>query len=158
MSVTEVTQERSSFPSTRAGWLAIVLAVVLAVALGWWLLSVVIRLFRPSPRSFAVPRDEVGDFLSVFVPQSSPTAGRSKGPRCAEGAGKLIAAIPDLGGWVMHIFRIGDRPINAGWAAFPRSVRPTERSFRSDFATGPSWLDQGNSHFQRAENYLACSG
>ena len=99
VSVTEVTQERSSFPSARAGWLAIVLAVVLAVALGWWLLSVVIRLFRPSPTSSAVPRDEVGDFLSVFVPQSSPTAVRSTGPRCAEGAGKLIAAIPDLGGW-----------------------------------------------------------
>lgn len=38
MSVTEVTHERSSFLSTRAGRLAIVLAVVLALVIGWWLL------------------------------------------------------------------------------------------------------------------------
>jgi hypothetical protein len=37
MSVAEGTQERSSLHSTRAGQLAIVLAVLLALVLGWWL-------------------------------------------------------------------------------------------------------------------------
>jgi hypothetical protein len=37
VSVTEVTHDRSSFRSSRAGQLAIALAVVLAVIFGWWI-------------------------------------------------------------------------------------------------------------------------